>query len=90
MGNRFAILDEEAEDVCRLLRYFNSKKSREFEAAAFTNEESFRQYEKKHGIDLLVCEETLYKAMAEKVRCPTLLLSSTKKVREGGDTMSST
>lgn len=85
MGNLLAILDEEAEYVCRLLRYFNSKKGKEFEAAAFTNEESFRQYEKKHEIDLLVCEEMLYKAMAERVRCPTLLLSSTKRVREGED-----
>lgn len=85
MGNVLAILDEEAEYVCRLLRYFNSRKSKEFETAAFTNEESFRQYEKKHEIGLLVCGETLYKTMEEKVHCPMLLLSTTTKVREGGD-----
>lgn len=85
MGNLLAILDEEAEYVSRLLRYFNSRKNREFEAAAFTNEESFRQYEKKHGISLLVCEEMLYRTMSEEIRCPTLLLSPTRRVREGED-----
>ncbi|MDE7327469.1 MAG: hypothetical protein K2N63_14555, partial [Lachnospiraceae bacterium] len=83
MENVLAILDEEGEYVSRLLRYFNSREGKGFEAAAFTSEESFRQYGEKHGIGLLVCEESLYAAMEEAPGCPTLLLSAKKRVREG-------
>lgn len=83
MGNILAILDEEQEYVSRLSRYLNSREEKEFEIAAFTSEESFWQYGKKHAIGLLVCEETLYAAMEEAPECPTLLLSAGRRLREG-------
>ncbi len=83
MGNILAILDEEQEYVSRLLRFLNSQKGQEFEAAAFTSEENFWQYNKKHAVGLLVCEETLYASMALVPECPTILLSAQRKVREG-------
>lgn len=78
-----AILDEEEAYVSRLLRYLNSREGKGFEVAAFTSEESFRQYSVKHAVGLLVCEETLYASMEEGVGCPTLLLSARRSLREG-------
>ncbi len=83
MEHVLAILDEEVEYVSRLLRYFNSREGKGFDAAAFTNEESFKQYGLKHSIGLLVCEESLYAAMAEVPECPTLLLSAKRQLKEG-------
>lgn len=83
MGNILAILDEEEEYVSRLLRYLNSRQGKEFEIAAFTSEENFRQYSKKHVVGLLLCEETLYASMEEAAECPTVLLSARRSLREG-------
>lgn len=83
MGNILAILDEEGEYVSRLLRYLNSREEKGIEFAAFTSEESFRQYSQKHAVSLLVCEETLYAAMQGESGCPTLLLSAGRRLREG-------
>lgn len=83
MGNILAILDEEEEYVSRLLRYLNGRPGNEFEVAAFTSEESFRQYSKKHAVGLLVCEETLYASMEEGMECPAVLLSARRSLREG-------
>lgn len=83
MERVLAILDEEEEYVSRLLRYLNGREEREFELAAFTSEESFRQYREKHEVGLLVCEETLYAAMEHTPDCPTVLLSPGGRVREG-------
>lgn len=83
MEQVLAILDEEQEYVSKLLRYLNSREEKEFEIAAFTSEESFQQYREKHVIGLLVCEETLYAAMGEMPGCPTILLSSRTRVRDG-------
>lgn len=83
MEQILAILDEEQEYVSKLLRYLNGREGREFEIAAFTNEESFWRYREKHAIGLFVCEETLYAAMKELPGCPTILLSSRARVRDG-------
>lgn len=84
MEQVLAILDGEEAYVSKLIQYINHQNGLVFSAVAFTNEDSLKEYMKRHRPAMLLCESSMYEKLTDAPVCPTMLLSDLSMVRESG------
>ena len=85
MGKILALLCCDTRYAQRLTEYFNETKEIMFDTAAFTDASAYEEYSSSNEVELLLCEEGLYKKNYLNTAKTVVLLSDVMAVCEAGE-----